>query len=828
MALLTKASTSKEQTKREKNHIALARKAAAESIVMLENDDVLPIKPGKIALYGAGAAKTIKGGGGSGEVNERHAVSIKEGLENAGFDVTTNAWIDDYETVYQEAMKKHRKNVLKRLITFNFSSAVGESLVYPYGRTITDGDIKQSDTDTCIYVLSRQVGEGRDRLLGENEYIFSETETEHLKTLIRSYEKTVLVINTGGPMDTGILDEELKGLSAVFYVSQPGMEGGNGFADVLTGKIAPSGRLADTWPKTYDDIPSGDAFGTLDDDPLEADYREGIYVGYRYYDTFGIEPKYPFGHGLSYTDFKIQTMDVTIKKTTVEAKVKVMNIGKKHAAKEVVQLYVSCPDGRLEQPYQVLAAFAKTDTLKPGQSQTVVLAFDMSDLAGYDTEKQTRILESGEYVLRIGNSSRNTKAEAAISLDETAILSVHEAIGTATVDFEPLSKKDAPERSEDLPEDILSLKASAGDFDTTTHTYVTPEIEHDEKVELLLKGLSVDDMIELIIGDTMFPKDTALTVPGSVGNSTSKFFDRGLSNAVFADGPAGLRLNKHSVVKKNGRVKPVEPPIDMLKSLPKFVLRWLVTTPDKGQSLYQFATAFPVESALAQSWNKKLLFDIGDAVGEEMESYGITYWLAPALNIHRNPLCGRHFEYYSEDPLLSGQFAAETVKGVESHEGYYATIKHFVCNNQEEERRHMSANVDERTLRDIYLRGFEIAVREGNPSSLMTSYNKVNHEYVANSHELLEKVLRNEWNYQGTIMTDWFSTMKKTACTWKAVKEGHDYIMPGGKSYKKDLRKALKKGWLDEEDLKRSCGRILKQILSSGTQEEAMKMKEQA
>ena len=820
MKLLTKASYSGDVTQREKENLQVAYKAACEAMVLLKNDGALPFKTKKVALYGPGASMTIKGGTGSGEVNERHSVTILEGLEDRGFEITTHNWIADFETGYAQAEaaykeeKKKRVNLLKpntimQMLFDNFRA--------PVGRPITEEDVANGRTDSCIYVLSRQAGEGGDRKAEAGDMFLTEEEKQAISFCAEQYENFLLVINCGSAIDMSFA-EEIPGINAILYLCQLGTEGGHAFADVVSGDVTPCGKLSDTWAKQYSDIPFAQEYSYLNGNLDEEYYKEGIYVGYRYFDSFGVEPAYPFGFGLSYTTFGFQSAGVSADGSRITVKAAVSNTGDTFAGKEVAQLYVSAPNGKLHKEYQSLAAFAKTDVLAPGTKQTVELSFDLKNLASYREEDAAYVLEAGEYVLRLGNSSRNTIPVGVVSVGEEIVVSRHAHICPVVKPFDELQSEAYAAVS--IPEGLPHIELDAGAIETVVYTYETPAECADEKVQTFLNTLKLEEMVDIVVGNGMFGGETRFNLPGSVGNTTSKFWDRGLANVALCDGPAGLRIQKRSGVDKKGKVKPIDMALSIFEAFPGFVKKFMMADESKDTILYQYTTAFPVANALAQSWNTELMYEVGSAVYREMKEYGCTYWLAPAINIHRNPLCGRNFEYFSEDPFLSGTMAAAITRGVQQEKGFYVTVKHYACNNQEDNRNFVSSNLSERALREIYLRGFEICVREGGAKGIMTSYNKVNGTYSPNSYDLCTKMLRNEWGFDGVVMTDWFSTNKGQASNAIAMKAGNDLIMPGGGSFKKEILQGVKSGLITEADVRRCCANVVKAILDSATQRE--------
>ncbi len=817
MTLLTKASYAGSESQRELENRQVALEAAREGFVLLKNAGVLPLPVGNIALYGPGATRTIKGGTGSGEVNERHAVSIAEGLENRGFAVTTKDWLQAYEVGYDAALKAYKEEKRKRvnfLKVRDIMQMLMDNFYIPAGRPITAADVSASDTDCCVYVLSRQAGEGGDRKLEKGGYYVTEEEQAAIRFCAEHYAKFVLVINCGSSLDLQFT-EDISNIGAILYICQPGMEGGNAVADVLSGAVTPSGKLTDTWAKRYEDIPFSGEYSYLNGNLKDEYYKEGIFVGYRYFDSFGIAPRYPFGFGLSYTGFALEALGLEAQGMDITLTASVTNTGSQYSGKEVAQLYLSAPEKGLNKEYQSLAAFGKTALLAPGESQTLTLSFDLRSLASYREADNCMVLEEGDYILRLGNSSRETRPVGIIRLEREITVSRHEAICPLR---QPLQELTAPARSQEaLPElPVVTVEAPETKvFDYTTIPQVTKE-----NVLASLEHLSTWDMIEIVVGIGMFGGKTRFTLPGAVGKTTSKLWDRGLANVMLCDGPAGLRIQKLSTVNKRGKLKSASLAMSTFEALPGFVKKLMMGNLDKDTPLYQYATAFPVHNALAQTWNVALLEQVGRAIFREMEEFGCSYWLAPAMNIHRNPLCGRNFEYLSEDPRLSGLLAAALCRGVQQKEGFYATIKHFSCNNQEDARTKVSSNVGQRALREIYLRGFEIAVKEGKARSVMTSYNRLNGIYTPNSFDLCTRVLRQEWGFTGVVMTDWFSTNHGQGSNRGCISAGNDLIMPGGGSFKLALLWGVVTGRLKKEDLRRSCGRVVEQIFDSAIQKE--------
>ena len=820
MKLLTKASYSPDVSQREKENLQVAYQAACEGMVLLKNDGALPFKTKKVALYGPGASMTIKGGTGSGEVNERHSVTILEGLENRGFEVTTHRWIEDFEKHYAQAEadykieKKKRVNLLKM---DSIMSMLFDNFRPPVGRAITAADVEESATDSCIYVLSRQAGEGGDRKAEKGDMFLTDEEREAIRFCAEKYENFLLVINCGSSIDMAFA-EEIPGINAILYLCQLGTEGGHAFADVLSGAVTPSGKLSDTWARQYADLPFANEYSYLNGDLAEEYYKEGIFVGYRYFDSFGVEPAYPFGFGLSYTDFSIHSAGVAAEGSRITVKAAVTNTGDTYDGKEVVQLYVSAPNGALCKEYQSLAAFAKTDLLKPGQQETVELVFDLKNLASYREADASYVLEAGDYILRMGNSSRNTMAVGVLQVAQEILVSKHENICPVQKPFPELNAE--PYAFEAIPDSLPHIRMDSAAFEAVTYTYEIPAVCGDDRVQAFLNTLTLKDMVDIVVGAGMFGVQNRFDLPGSVGNTTSKFWDKGLANVALCDGPAGLRIQKRSAVDKKGKIKPIDMALSIFEAFPSFVKNMMTGDPEKDTVLYQYTTAFPVANALAQTWNTALMYEVGTAVYREMKEYGCTYWLAPAINIHRNPLCGRNFEYFSEDPRLSGAMAAAITRGVQQEEGFYVTVKHYACNNQEDNRNFVSSNLSERALREIYLRGFEICVREGGAKGIMTSYNKINGVYAPNCHDICTKTLRNEWGFDGVVMTDWFSTNKGQANNALAMKAGNDLIMPGGGSFKKEILQGVKSGIISEEDVRRCCSNVVKSIFASATQKE--------
>lgn len=763
---------SPEESKREKEHRALARRAAAEGFVLLKNDGVLPLTPGKIALYGPGSRMTVKGGSGSGDVQERYSVSIEEGLKLAGFTFPTSLWMDRFTKKYDADIAAWRADVEEKikgfspLQTMKMFDAIHENpMPYPACIKIQPDELTE-ETDTAIYVLSRQAGEGKDRKVEKGEYLFSDVEIESIRFLSENYKKLILVLNCGSVMDLSVLDEVR--VDAVLFYGQGGMEGGNALADILTGKVSPCGKLTDTWAKNYEDYPSADTFGHRNGNLTEEEYTEGIYVGYRWFDKKEITPRYAFGYGLSYTEFEHKITEVARNKVMVE----VTNAGT-YSGKEVLQIYVRKPDGTIEHEKKSLVAFAKTKELEPGESQNIIIDFDLADVASFDEQRSAFVLESGEYAFLL-----NDTACGAVTLAEEIVL------------------------AKVLPLDV-----------NRESTIV--ERCFSDKVSELLSHISETDKINLVTGGG-YSIRCYNNVMGAAGRTCTTLLKKKIPNIILSDGPAGLNVNQVVTVMPDGTPRyPDGLPADWRWGWVKKFEPFIKPRPGKGKTVYHYATAWPSETVLAQTWDTELVKEVGIAVGKEMLEFGVSVWLAPGLNIHRNPLCGRNFEYYSEDPYVSGMMAATITQGVQSVGGVGVAVKHFCCNNQEDNRTGVSANVSERALREIYLRAFQIAVTKGKPWTVMSSYNRVNGRYVCNSFELCTRILRQEWGFTGLVMSDWNATEK---CSYaEAINAGNDLIMPGTPNVAKRLKADLKDGKLSKEALNVSAGRVLELIFKSET-----------
>lgn len=807
---------SPEPTELELRNRALARQAAAEGFVLLKNENgALPLQNQKIALYGMGARLTVKGGLGSGSVEERYSVNIEDGLRNAGYEISSQDWLNDYDAEYASTYQAYHDMVeekVKGLTNPMQIIPLAHSFVYRYpsGRLVTREDVEKSGTDAAIYVLMRQAGECNDRKLEKGDYYLTDIERENLKVLTESYSHTILVINVGGHIDMGFLDE-IPGIDAVVLFVQGGEEGGNALADVLSGKLNFSGKLADTIPMRYEDIPFGDEFSYLNGDVRNEYYKEDIYVGYRYFDSFHKAVRYPFGFGLSYTNFTIETKSVTLDKTSVTARVAVTNTGAV-PGKEVVQLYVSVPGEKKE--YQRLVTFEKTGLLPPGASETLELTFNLTDCASYCESKAAWLLDGGAYMVRIGNSSRATSVAAVIDLPETVVTRQCRSCCTPV---DELPEFVAETVSMDIPEGVLRLTATPTDFVTEVVDYTEPEIQETKQETAILDSLTLQGQAWFLQGgDLRNPPKGALEIHGAGGKTVTALLDKGIRNVIFSDGPAGVNIgNKVKALPMGGFAPAVVPERYSWGVMGAAMKAKLDQIP--GQIVYRFATAWPVEMLLAQTWNKELLHKMGQAVGEEMLQFGITIWLAPGMNIHRNPLGGRAFEYYSEDPVLTGEMAAALTKGVQIHKGLGDSVKHFCCNNSEDNRNGISANVSERALREIYLKGFEIAVRKSQPKTVMSSYNMVNQVYTANRHDLLTDILRCEWGFEGLVMTDWGSTNDHAGHPELAAPAGNDLIMPGSDYDRTCILKAIGEGALSHDTVRRSACRVLRMMLAANT-----------
>ena len=842
------ASRSPEVTQSELDHSAASRALAGECLVLLENDGALPLQPGKVALFGNGARQTVKGGTGSGDVNTRSSVNIEQGLEGAGFTVTSKGWLDRQDALFAKSKEDYlawvgqhaeEKGLSQFVVTFCHPFQI------PAPAPLTEMDAASAGTDTALYVISRTSGEGADRFNKRGDYLLYAEEKAQLALLAERFAKLVVVLNVGGVMDLSEI-RAIPGVNALLLMGQLGNIGGDVLADVLTGKVNPSGKLTDTWAKRYEDYPAAADFSHNDGNIDDEYYTEDIYVGYRWFDAFGIEPLYPFGFGRSYTSFSLGAAAVKVDGEQVSVTVPVKNTGSV-PGKEVVQLYVSAPAGELRKPYQELVCFAKTGLLAPGEKEDAVLRFSARDMASYSPARAAWVLEVGGYVLRVGVSSRSTVPAAVLTLDKTVETEAVQNLFGDPGEMEALTPPElAPLTVDEL---VPRLSIRAANIPTRRHVYqgvrkpfttahsgtITLADVRSGKcsAEELVAQLTVEEMAEMCVGTSRGGSsvvgNASFTVPGAAGDTSAILSaSRGVRNLILADGPAGLRLQPVFKTDKQGKLLPggnvlgdIIEPFD-----PQY-------TDENSDTYYQYCTAIPVGWSLAMSWNSALLEKIGSVIGEEMEQFGVDLWLAPAMNIHRNPLCGRNFEYYSEDPRITGKAAAAITRGVQSHPGKGTTIKHYAANSQEDNRYYTNSHIRERAMREIYLRGFEIAVRESRPASIMTSYNLVNGIHTCNSHDLIQAAARDEWGFDGVVMTDWFASQDQrwllerqdvvypNGASTGCIYAGNDLQMPGGQGNVDDIIDSVKNGreidgWaITLADLQFNTANVIRAVLAA-------------
>lgn len=830
-------------TGRETENRRLARKAAAEGFVLLKNEaHFLPLQKGiKIGLYGAGAIRTIKGGTGSGDVNERDCVNIYQGMVNAGYEVTSKEWLEAYDALYIQSREDWKNEIFRSMPDYDndfFRAYSAAQFQMPCGNAIDVGAAKADGADTAVFVLSRIAGENADRHTTEGDYLITPEEKALLSQVCEAYQNVVLVINTGGLVDLAFT-EEFSNIPSVLQFMQAGQEGGNAFADVICGDVTPSGKMTDTWALKYEDYPNASFFSHNSGDVYKEEYKEGIYVGYRYFDTFDVPVRYCFGYGLSYTDFELNAGEISVSgmgsaQPTVSVPVTVTNTGDTYAGKEVAQIYVSCPQGSLPKEYRRLAGFGKTALLAPGESQTMEISFALYQLASYNEKLAAWTLEKGTYGIWAGNSLESASLIGSLQLDEDAVMVQCEHICEKKQELEELQPDAARMQAKEaawhaLVEKLPVVELKSSEILTEIIQYSDIPDVFPGKAGEITESLSLDQLVDFATGDVNSGQSelgsAGQTVPGAAAEtvSTAAMDPWNVASIVLADGPAGIRL-KQSYQVVDGKIEAG----GFLEALEGGF--FAEKREKKGITYHQYCTAIPVGTLLAQTWDVDLIKEVGEMIGHEMALFEVTLWLAPGMNIHRNPLCGRNFEYYSEDPLLSGMMASAMTLGVQKVPGCGTTIKHFACNNQEDNRMGSDSVISERTLREIYLKGFEIAVKNAQPMSIMTSYNLINGVHAANCYDICTKAARDEWGFAGAIMTDWTTTTNSTAgvCTASGcMRAGNDMVMPGDPADHENIRKELKDGTLDIRELKRCVCNTIRIALQSNQYEDAVSYLEQ-
>ena len=753
-----------------KKHTELSRRAATEGMVLLKNEDnALPLAKGeKVALFGKATIEYIKGGGGSGDVNCPYIHNIYDGFSSK--DVGIYMPLVDFYRDYVERESVNIPTQEQINATWDIVNAMEfctkrDDMTYD---TFASMHVKEPAVpdeliesaaefaDTAIITLSRFSAEGVDRRPIPGDYYLSDIEKDLIDKAGELFRKVVIVINSGAVIDCEYFAEN-DDVQAVLFGWQGGMEGGMAVADIICGDVNPSGKLADTIAKSYDCYPCKEDFWECFD---HLDYTDDIYVGYRYFETISPEcVRYPFGFGLSYAEFVIGNPMLCENDDKIIAVVEVKNEGKV-AGKEVIQLYYSAPQGLLGKPAKELAAFRKTKLLQPGEKEMIMLSFDVEDMASFDdlgkVGVSAYVLEEGEYEFYIGTNVRDAnKADYVYVVEDSYIT---DQLDSWCKPFKLKKRMLADGTFEELPtgeeEYYYGVNKPTG--------AVAPEKE--VKFDLVGEELSMDEFVAQFTLEELMDFVGGQAPTGVANTGCFGGLKRLSVPAVAtADGPAGLRL-------------------DVETGIP--------------------TTAWPCATLLACSWNPELIYEVGAAGGAEVRENNLGIWLTPAMNIHRDPLCGRNFEYYSEDPLLAGKCAAAATRGIQSQK-VAVSVKHFACNNKEANRFGCDSRVSERALREIYLKGFEICVKEADPYTIMSSYNLINGQHTSESYELLTEILRNEWGFKGMVTTDW--GVKNDPV--KEVKAGNDMKMHCG--YPEDLKKGIEDGRLTRADLELCVKRIL-------------------
>lgn len=759
----------------------LLRRAAADGAVMLENNGILPLKGGtRVALFGiTGYESHYVGYGSGGDVNRPYAVSFADGIKNCDR-LTLDPTI---ESIYREWNKKNPiNNGFWGHWPFYFPEM-------PLDNTAVEN--ARNKNEVAVAVIGRAAGESRDCKLQKGSYYLADDEIAMLDVLAEEFDNIVILLNIGGIFDMSWIEKYKKVIGAILIVWQGGMEGGNAAADLLCGKAYPSGRLTDTIAKRYENYPSSANFGGKDFN----EYKEDIYIGYRYFETFAkSKVLYPFGYGLGYTEFEISANTVEKSNDKFIFNVSVKNMGNT-IGREVVQLYLSKPCGKLGNPEKILVAFVKTAELKSGESETIELIVETNQLASYDESKSAYIIESGKYEFFLGKSIRENEAvftfeqaedeidcqcvQASAPIENLEVMSAYEYNGKRIIKNRKARTKeyDLGKRIlENLPEEI----PQTGDKGFKLADVKSGKITMEQFVAQLsnneLEAISRGDYV---MNSPLGAKGNA----GAFGGVLQSLRAKGIKPVITTDGPSGIRLSA-------------------------------------------CCSLLPIGTLLACSFDPQLVEKVYSAVADEMFAKGSDVLLAPGMNIHRNPLCGRNFEYYSEDPYLTGKIAAAAVKGIQSH-GASACPKHFACNNQEFRRNMNDSRLSERALREIYLKGFEICVREARPKNIMTSYNRINSVYGHYNYELCTTVLRNEWGYKGNVITDWWMKNEKSPefplirNQAYRVRAQVDVLMPGGGRIprrKPDgtlLESLGKEGGITLGELQRTACNVLRAVIDS-------------
>lgn len=755
-------------------YLEASARAVSQGVVLLKNDGALPLKKdGEAAVFGRIQLHYYKSGTGSGGmVNVSKVVGITDGLTEAGYKV--NQKLLD---IYTQWDSEH---------PFNYGEGWGGEPWSQEEMPLTDDIVKSAaeTSDTAIVIIGRTAGEEMDNKLEKGAFLLSDLEEDMLKKVAAVFPKTVVLLNTAGLIDMGFMDR--YDVSAVMYVWQGGMVGGTGTAMALTGEVSPSGKLPDTIAYSVHDYPSDKFFGSGEEDC----YGEDIYVGYRYFETFAKDKvRYPFGFGMSYTTFDISA-EFSAADGVVTANVTVKNTGSV-PGREVVQIYCEAPQGRLGKPARVLCGFDKTWTIKPGDSETLTIEIPVESLASYDDSGVTGhrycwLLEGGTYRFYVGSDVRSAGECFSLEIPETVVEQCRSALGPVTpfkrmknssgsVVFEdvPLTPDPEPHSHAELPAEI----PQTGDMGIR----LADVYNGKNTLEEFTAQLTDYDLSCIIRGEGMgSPKVTAGTA-AAFGGVSDELQALGIPCGCCDDGPSGMRL-------------------------------------DCGTKAF----SLPNGTLLASTFDRQLLMELYTLMGLEMHTNQVDCLLGPGMNIHRHPLNGRNFEYFSEDPFLTGSLAAAQLAGLHST-GVDGTIKHFCGNNRETHRHTLDSIISERALREIYLRGFEIAVKQGEAKTIMTTYGKVNGVWTAGNYDLVTNILRGEWGFDGFAMTDWWADINRRGkpadrsdFAAMAMAQNDVYMVTADGAHNADNTLAsLESGELTRGELQRNAMNILRMLLTT-------------